>query len=87
MTHLFIWIVIWLGLTAKRRWVFKLPPMEPLSVTQPLLSRCEGRTTSEDSGEETIYWPKLNPSSPKLKVTFNEVPSTSDDIREHGGKR
>ena len=27
-----------------------------------------------------VYWPKLTPSSPKLKVTFNEVTSTSDDV-------
>lgn len=40
-------------------------------------------------GEEQIYWPKLTPSSPKLKVTFNEVPSTSIDYEtvEHDGKR
>lgn len=30
--------------------------------------------------QEDIYWPKLTPSSPKLKVTFNEVTSTSDDV-------
>lgn len=56
-----------------------------------------------DGGEE-IYWPKnMQPNSPKMKVTFNEVtsmstPSTSsstDPTRqnyalaggEHGGKR
>lgn len=85
VTHIFIWIVIWLGLTAKRRWQFKLPPLEVLSpdqtagVCQPLLAtqwRPElGRTGSEESGGETIYWPKTNPNSPKLKVTFNEVPN------------
>lgn len=56
-----------------------------------------------ESGEEPIYWPKLQPNSPKLKVTFNEVtsmsppPSSSTDPNqqhqtyilggEHGGKR
>lgn len=42
------------------------------------------------NGEDTIYWPKLTPSSPKLKVTFNEIPSTSSDHdlqAEHDGKR
>lgn len=28
-------------------------------------------------GEEQIYWPKLQPNSPKMKVTFNEVTSMS----------
>lgn len=32
------------------------------------------------AAQEDIYWPKLTPSSPKLKVTFNEVTSTSDDV-------
>lgn len=32
------------------------------------------------AAQEEIYWPKLTPSSPKLKVTFNEVTSTSDDV-------
>lgn len=43
---------------------------------------------------EQIYWPKPTPSSPKLKVTFNEVPSMSPpppndptESDEHGGKR
>ncbi|XP_063704575.1 protein tincar [Culicoides brevitarsis] len=87
--HIFVWIVLWLGLTAKRRWVFKLPPMESPSVMQPLLTspRGDGGTTSDGSGDEVIYWPKIGPSSPKLKVTFNEVPSTSDEVNEHGGKR
>lgn len=53
------------------------------------------------SGGEEIYWPKLQPNSPKMKVTFNEVtsmstPSTSTTdpnyqnyalAGEHGGKR
>lgn len=43
------------------------------------------------SGEDTIYWPKLTPSSPKLKVTFNEIPSTSSHhdlmVTDHDGKR
>lgn len=45
-----------------------------------------GATSSE---EETIYWPKIAPNSPKLKVTFNEVTSTSPDhaIGDHDGKR
>ncbi|XP_040173552.1 protein tincar [Anopheles arabiensis] len=41
--------------------------------------------------EETIYWPKIAPNSPKLKVTFNEVTSTSSEHahgpHEHGSKR
>lgn len=42
-----------------------------------------------ENPEETIYWPKLTPSSPKLKVTFNDVPSTLSDnnLAEHDGKR
>lgn len=45
---------------------------------------------NESGGEETIYWPKLAPNSPKLKVTFNDVPSTLSDNNledEHDGKR
>lgn len=86
---------MWLGLTAKRRWNFKIPPIELPSTTQPLLmSPRNGRGGSGCGGhpsrDETIYWPKLTPSSPKLKVTFNEVPSTSahlDHSAEHDGKR
>lgn len=102
---------MWLGLTAKRRWNFKLPPLEintattSSSVHQPLLlSPRSGRQTMGGgggagsggagghltNGEDTIYWPKLTPSSPKLKVTFNEIPSTSSDhnlASEHDGKR
>lgn len=104
--HLFIWIVLWLGLTAKRRWNFKLPPLnvsttQASSAAQPLLvnatmpssNRLGGRPVNGNKdiiGEDTIYWPKLTPSSPKLKVTFNEIPSTSSDhdlIAEHDGKR
>ncbi|XP_055607087.1 protein tincar [Uranotaenia lowii] len=46
-----------------------------------------GATSSE---EETVYWPKIAPNSPKLKVTFNEVTSTSSDQahgHDHDGKR
>lgn len=90
--HLFIWIVIWLALTAKRRWHFKLPQLEaPADQMQPLLSESGAayrpdlsRTGSEESGTETIYWPKTNPNSPKLRVTFNEVPNEDSP---HGGKR
>lgn len=44
------------------------------------------------SDENNIYWPKLTPNSPKLKVTFNEIPSTSSHhhdamLGEHDGKR
>lgn len=95
--HIFLWIVLWLGLTAKRRWNFKLPPLESVGgvpVTQPLLvSSPHGRPSmnhrhhsqQNHNGEETIYWP----SSPKLKVTFNDVPSTLSDhnLAEHDGKR
>lgn len=80
----------------KKRWVFKLPPLEIVntSVKQPLLmsSRVNGRSNmhQNEMGEDTIYWPKLAPSSPKLKVTFNEIPSTlssDDNLAEHDGKR
>ena len=27
MCQLFLWVVLWLGLTVKRRWTFKLPPL------------------------------------------------------------
>uniref|UniRef100_A0A1A9VR80 Protein tincar n=1 Tax=Glossina austeni TaxID=7395 RepID=A0A1A9VR80_GLOAU len=149
--HLLLWIVIWLGLSAKRRWSFKLPPLDAYGIigkatTQPLLMHNRGSLTSsaQQGGNlntatavsngttiaggggggsleqksnivggvggslvsgigsvmgtgnhhlsntsssdvvsgtpaDDIYWPKLTPSSPKLKVTFNEVPSTSDD--------
>lgn len=54
-------------------------------------ARTNGRSllNQNESGEDTIYWPKLAPSSPKLKVTFNEIPSTSsdDNLAEHDGKR
>lgn len=97
--HIFLWIVLWLGLTAKRRWDFKLPPLEANGVpaTQPLLVASQiGRQSMSHhhrqpngNGEETIYWPKLTPSSPKLKVTFNDVPSTLSDhnLAEHDHKR
>ncbi|XP_055378155.1 protein tincar isoform X2 [Condylostylus longicornis] len=119
VVQLLLWIVIWLGLTAKRRWTFKLPPIQHYGLTkgatQPLLIATRGlnpsvdsdgggtkngdnngigggaiSTTSSTDGVEDIYWPKLTPSSPKLKVTFNEVTSTSDDvllISEQDGKR
>lgn len=93
---------MWLALTAKRRWEFKLPPLNVAasqSVHQPLLmSPRAGRSATIGGGghpngnhqQEDIYWPKLTPSSPKLKVTFNEIPSTSSDHHdsaEHEGKR
>lgn len=96
VTHLFLWIVLWLGLTAKRRWEFKLPPLQIIntSAKQPLLmtARVNGRSSlnQNESNEDTIYWPKLAPSSPKLKVTFNEIPSTlssDENLAEHDGKR
>ncbi|XP_043654100.1 protein tincar isoform X2 [Drosophila teissieri] len=131
VTHLLLWIVIWLCLTIKRRWHFKLPPLDSTyggllgkSSAQPLLmssgqrtgsnsssSGCNSTSTTVNGGDskpdmmstatstelgmglglggginggmggtgmglaaqEDIYWPKLTPSSPKLKVTFNEV--------------
>uniref|UniRef100_A0AAG5CZ11 Protein tincar n=1 Tax=Anopheles atroparvus TaxID=41427 RepID=A0AAG5CZ11_ANOAO len=118
--HLFLWIVLWLGLTAKRRWHFKLPPLDggralggPGAASQPLLrgngslrsphgpsngllqasgQAAPGGANSGSGGEEeTIYWPKIAPNSPKLKVTFNEVPSTSSELalgpHELGNKR
>ncbi|KAL9698261.1 hypothetical protein quinque_001702 [Culex quinquefasciatus] len=101
--HLFLWIVLWLCLTAKRRWHFKLPPLEAPSglrpgAAQPLLrggsllrtatgpkgaDSIDGNGAGSGSEEETVYWPKLAPNSPKLKVTFNEVTSTS--ASDHGG--
>ncbi|KAH8248205.1 hypothetical protein KR038_004790 [Drosophila bunnanda] len=136
VTHLLLWIVIWLCLTIKRRWHFKLPPLDSSyggllgkASAQPLLmasgqrtgsnsssSGCNSTSTTVNGGDsskpdmmstatstelgmgmggggggvvggvmglaaqEDIYWPKLTPSSPKLKVTFNEVTSTSDDV-------
>ncbi|XP_050744619.1 protein tincar isoform X2 [Drosophila biarmipes] len=140
VTHLLLWIVIWLCLTIKRRWHFKLPPLDSTyggllgkASAQPLLmssgqragsnsssSGCNSTSTTVNGGDskpdmmstatstelgmglgggmgmgingglggtgmglaaqEDIYWPKLTPSSPKLKVTFNEVTSTSDDV-------
>ncbi|XP_053680361.1 protein tincar [Anopheles nili] len=123
--HLFLWIVLWLGLTAKRRWHFKLPPLDGSRLggasgasTQPLLrgngslrSPNAAQVTALQGGhgpggngggpagagsgsggeEETIYWPKIAPNSPKLKVTFNEVTSTSTEHahgpHEQGSKR
>ncbi|XP_017039987.1 protein tincar isoform X2 [Drosophila ficusphila] len=128
VTHLLLWIVIWLCLTIKRRWHFKLPPLDSTyggllgkASAQPLLmssgqrtgsnsssSGCNSTSTTVNGGDskpdmmstatstelgmsggglnggmggtgmglaaqEDIYWPKLTPSSPKLKVTFNEV--------------
>ncbi|XP_070063789.1 protein tincar isoform X2 [Drosophila virilis] len=122
VTHLLLWIVVWLCLTIKRRWHFKLPPLDHTyggllnkASAQPLLMSSGQRTGSNSSSganststtvngidsskpdmmstatstelagmglvaQEDIYWPKLTPSSPKLKVTFNEVTSTSDDV-------
>lgn len=132
MTHLLLWIVVWLCLSIKRRWHFKLPPLDHTyggllnkASAQPLLMSSGQRTGSNSSSganststtvnggdnckpdmmstatstelggngmgmgmgmsmglvaQEDIYWPKLTPSSPKLKVTFNEVTSTSDDV-------
>lgn len=121
--QLFLWVVLWLGLTAKRRWGFKLPPLAQQhslgggavhpgkqrilngmmqgTVNEPLLPRSpppppqlmdpqmpmghhpgmlpspsHQNTHPMDGGEE-IYWPKLQPNSPKTKVTFNEVTSMS----------
>uniref|UniRef100_A0A1B0CRX7 Protein tincar n=1 Tax=Lutzomyia longipalpis TaxID=7200 RepID=A0A1B0CRX7_LUTLO len=113
VVHLFLWVMLWLMLTAKRRWAFKLPPLEHIAgakgATEPLLMASHrggsvmagapgqsllatsgGGNCGANGGEETIYWPKLTPSSPKLKVTFNEVPSTSPPQNvggEHDGKR
>lgn len=102
--HIFFWIVLWLGLTAKRHWNFKLPPLAGHTDTaqQPLLvagrhgrghqpnGGSQSPHLNESGGEETIYWPKLAPNSPKLKVTFNDVPSTLSDNNladEQDGKR
>ncbi|XP_049277661.1 protein tincar [Anopheles funestus] len=125
VVHLFLWIVLWLGLTAKRRWHFKLPPLDGGrlvgavgAASQPLLrgngslrspngtpvNAVQGGQGGPGTGgpggpggtgsggeEETIYWPKIAPNSPKLKVTFNEVTSTSSEHahgpHEHGNKR
>lgn len=103
--HIFFWILLWLGLTAKRRWNFKLPPLNDTTLhnepaKQPLLmsprlsrqqnSIIAGAQFNDSSGDETVYWPKLAPNSPKLKVTFNDVPSTLSDNNladEQDGKR
>lgn len=103
--HIFFWIVLWLCLTAKRRWGFKLPPLDSSEMNMPssqplLMSPRSSRPTAASphhgnhngGAEETIYWPKLTPNSPKLKVTFNDVPSTlydqsTDVAAEHDGKR
>lgn len=107
--HIFFWIVLWLGLTAKRQWNFKLPPLTDHMIhdgaQQPLLTSTRHsrghqhnggspsphlNDSNGGAGEETIYWPKLAPNSPKLKVTFNDVPSTLSDNNladEHDGKR
>ncbi|KAM7359299.1 transmembrane protein tincar isoform 2-T2 [Cochliomyia hominivorax] len=126
--NILLWIIIWLGLSIKRKWNFKLPPLDACTIigkatTQPLLvhnRRSSTNTTSanlinsntmgihtsvtentepkincenaenfisnasssdvlNEPTQEDIYWPKITPSSPKLKVTFNEVASTSDD--------
>lgn len=127
--HIFLWIIIWIGLTIKRNWNFKLPPLDAYTIigkttTQPLLLHNRGSSTNtvatsfnnstviglnntsaidkmelkincdnpgklnsetfssnmlNDEASNDIYWPKVGPSSPKLKVTFNEVTSTSDD--------
>lgn len=29
----------------------------------------------DEKDDEIVYWPKMAPNSPKLKVTFNDVPS------------
>lgn len=100
--HILLWIIIWLTLTLKRQWAFKLPVIvegiyasSRVDAIQPLLTAQNGNrqypgSLKKDKGEETIYWP----SSPKLKVTFDdEVPSTLTDrnlipdIIEHDGKR
>ncbi|XP_075144961.1 transmembrane protein tincar [Haematobia irritans] len=149
--HILLWIVIWLCLTVKRRWSFKLPPLDAYSIiskatTQPLLMHNRGSLTNtttaslnnstnlgggnsssiagDSNGEhkigcdhngsqmanapstdplagapvDDVYWPKLTPSSPKLKVTFNEVTSTCEgddhnrrpiggDHQQNDGKR
>lgn len=105
--HIFFWIVLWLGLTAKRQWNFKLPPLanqlgqmdgakQPLLVSSRLSRNhshnggSQSPHLNESGGDETIYWPKLAPNSPKLKVTFNDVPSTLSDNNladEQDGKR
>jgi hypothetical protein len=95
--HIFLWIVVWLALTAKRRWAFKLPIVDSIYQTraeaiQPLLIQ-NGRQINfsgpKKQEEETIYWPSSK-LSPKLKVTFDdEVPSTLSDhnLIDHDGKR
>lgn len=131
--HILLWIIIWMGLTVKRKWSFKLPPVDAYAIlgkatTQPLLMQNRASLTNtttaslnisttmgvgsspasenmehkincgnsgniisntscsdvlNNSPHEDIYWPKITPSSPKLKVTFNEVTSTSNDDHHH----
>ncbi|KAG5682306.1 hypothetical protein PVAND_011666 [Polypedilum vanderplanki] len=78
IVHIFLWVVIWMSLTAKRKWEFKLPLVESIyqtraeAIQQPLLAQngrqCGIQKKDKEEGEETIYWP----SSPKLKVTFTD---------------
>lgn len=110
MCQLLLWVVLWLGLTAKRRWGFKLPPLAQQfsaggaihpgkqkilsgmlagTVNEPLLPRSPPpaqmdmlpspmhQHRQQMDGGEDIYWNKLQPNSPKMKVTFNEVTSMS----------
>ncbi|XP_037944889.1 protein tincar [Teleopsis dalmanni] len=110
VVNFFMWIVIWLSLSAKRHWTFKLPPIDSYDVPkisgQPLLmssqsslpnanaeitTQQKGVTKIDTSanngsnkntninGNNDIYWPKIISNSPKLRVTFNEVTSTSED--------
>lgn len=73
-----------------------MPSSQPLLMSPRInrqhLANSPHHGSHTGSGEETIYWPKLTPNSPKLKVTFNDVPSTLydpavDAVTEHDGKR
>lgn len=65
--------------------------MSPRMCRQQNCGGPAGAQLNDSSGEETIYWPKLAPSSPKLKVTFNDtLTSTLSDNNltdESDGKR
>lgn len=92
--HIFLWIVIWLALTAKRNWEFKLPHVESIYQTraeavQPLLTqnvrqfngpKQDGQPGSGVKNKSGLEETIYWPSSPKLKVTFtDEVTSTLSD--------
>lgn len=86
-------LMIWISLGLKKRWKIKLDSSYSNTSAQPLLNAnqpTDAVETGYEQNDNSMYWPKLQqPNSPKLKVTFNEVPSTSSshNLVEHDGKR